>query len=57
MTTRAEPFNLLGGHISTANTSNSVTAGKVSAQNAYSYNSQVHAVNKFQSQGNAKLLS
>ena len=57
MTTRAEPLHLLGGHVATANTNNSVTAGKISAQNAYAYDSGTFAVNKFQSQGSPKLLS
>ena len=47
MTTRADTVHVLGGHVATANSSNAVTAGKVTAQNTYKYDPQVHAVNKF----------
>ena len=57
MTTRGDTFHILNGHVSVANSNNAVTAGKQQSQQTYKYNAQTHAVNKFISPANPKMLS
>ena len=57
MSTRGDTFHILQGHVTTANTSNAVTASKVASQNTYNYNPGTFAVNKFASTGSPKNLA
>lgn len=57
MTTRGDTFHILQGHVSVANSNNAVTAPKTQTQQTYQYNSQTHAVNKFTSHADPKLLA
>ena len=56
MSTRGDTYHILNGHVKASNPNNFHATSKVQA-NAYSYNPQTFAVNKFKSQGNPKLLS
>ena len=57
MATRGDTFHILQGHVTTANTANSLTCSKEANANRYSYDASNKAVNKFISQGNPKLLA
>ena len=57
MSTRGDTFHILQGHVNTANTSNPITASHVKAQSTYAYKTDVHAINRFVSQGSPKNLA
>ena len=57
MTTRGDTFHILNGHVNVANSKNPLTAPKTETQQTYAYNAQTHAVNKFVSQADPKLLA
>lgn len=60
MSTRGDTFHILQGHVATANTDNAVSAPvpKANANGGrYKYNAAVHAINKFITEGNPKLLA
>ena len=57
MTTRADTFHLLQGHVKVANSSNPVTASRLESKQRYKYDAATHAVNKFASQGKPNVLA
>jgi len=60
MSTRGDTFHILQGHVSTANTINAVTSSLPKANPSgtrYQYDAKVHAINKFITRDNPKLLA